>query len=83
MWHEGLCHVGPTKEFNFDEGIVELSEALHNVTNSAVLKGSEIVVTFQTTRGVHQGYILLPARFDLFLENTIMTQRKTSTSRSI
>ena len=57
---------------NFDEDIVEVSNAPYKAFASVILKGEEKACsTFETTVGVGQGCRLSPTRFDIFLENNI------------
>ena len=67
VWHDGLWKV--MRDYNFDEDLIQVIEALYNNAASAVLLGDTIGDFFHTTVGVRQGCILSPILFNIFLEN--------------
>ena len=57
------------RDYNFDEDLIQVIEALYNNAASAVLLGDTIGYFFRTTVGVRQGCILSPILFNIILEN--------------
>ncbi len=66
VWHDGLWHV--LREFNIEEGLVQVIHSLYSHSSSAVLLNNQLGEFFQTTVGVRQGCLLSPVLFNLFLE---------------
>ena len=82
VWHEGLWKV--LRDFNVDEGLVQLLHALYDNSSSAVLINNEVGEFFRTTVGVRQGCILSPVLFNIFLERIMQdTLSEHSTSISV
>ena len=67
VWHDGLWQV--MRDFNIEEGIVQLVQALYNNATSAVLLNNQAGEFFRTTVGVRQGCLLSPVLFNIYLEN--------------
>ena len=68
VWHAGLCHI--LRSFLIEEGLVQAIQALalHDNSSSAALLNSQLGEFFETTVGVHQGYVLLPILLKMFLK---------------
>ena len=66
VWHQGLWQV--LRDYNFDENLVQVIEALYADSSSAVLLQNRTGVFFNNTVGVRQGCLLSPALFNIFLE---------------
>ena len=68
VWHAGLCHV--LGSFQIEEGLVQAIQvlALYENSCSAALLNGQLGEFFETTVDVHQGYVLSPILFKLFLE---------------
>ena len=66
VWHDGLWFI--LRDFNIDDGLVQIIQALYAHSTSAVLQNHKIGQFFRTTVGVRQGCILSPVLFNLYLE---------------
>lgn len=64
--HDGLWQV--MRNFNIEEGLVQIIEALYRDSTSAVLLNNRIGEFFRTSVGVRQGCLLSPLLFNIFLE---------------
>ena len=67
IWHEGLWQV--TRNYNFDEDLIQIIQALYAKSNNAVLLNNQLGELFRTTVGVLQGCPLSPVLFNMFPEN--------------
>ena len=67
VWQEALWQV--MRDYNLDEDLIQVIQALYDSSNSAVLMGGEIGEFFRTSVGVRQGCLLSPVLFNIFLEN--------------
>ena len=56
------------RDFNIEEGLVQVIEALYKNSSSAVLLNKDLGEFFQTTVGVRQGCLLSPVLFNIYLE---------------
>ena len=70
VWHQGLWQI--LRDFNFDEDLVEVLEALYADSSSAVLLQNQIEDFFKNSVGVRQGCLLSPALFNIFLERIVV-----------
>ena len=70
VWHDGLWKT--LRQFNIEEGLVQIIQALYKNAESAVILNNQIGDFFHTTIGVRQGCLLSPTLFNIFLEQ-IMT----------
>ena len=66
VWHAGMWQV--LRSFNIEEGLVRAIQALHENSSNAVLLNSQLGEICVTAVGVHQGYLLSPILFNMFLE---------------
>ena len=69
VWHTGLCQV--LRSFNIEEGLVQAIQAVFENSSSAVLLNNQLGKLFKTRVGVHQGCLLSPILFHLFLEKIL------------
>ena len=70
------------RDYRFDEGLVQLLEALYSESSSSVLLNNQQDELFKTTVGVRQGCLLSPVLFNIFLER-IMTRALSNHHTSI
>ena len=57
------------RNYNFDEHLVQVIQALHANSDSVVLLNNQLEKLFRTTVGVGQGCLLSSVLFNIFLEN--------------
>ena len=60
--------VGNHELYNINDTLIRTIECLYNKATSAVYHENNIGEWFRTTIGVHQGCLLSPTLFDIFLE---------------
>lgn len=70
VWQAGLWQV--MREFNFDNNIVKIIQALYDNASSAVLFNNQVGDFFKTPVGVRQGCPLSPTLFNIFLEHIML-----------
>ena len=66
VWPAGLWQ--NLRSFYIEESLVQAIQALYENSNSAVLLNSQLGEICVTAVGVHQGYLLSPILFNMFLE---------------
>ena len=66
VWHAALLAT-----FNINANLIRTIECHYNKATSAVYHDNNIGEWFRTTVGVHQGYLLFPTLFSIFLERII------------
>ena len=66
VWPAGLWQ--NLRSFYLEESLVQAIQALYGNSNSAVLLNSQLGEICVTAVGVHQGYLLSPILFNMFLE---------------
>ena len=59
------------EQTSIDERLVQAIQAVYENSSSAVLLNSQLGEFFETTLGAHQGCLLPPILFNLFLEKMI------------
>ncbi|CAH1250101.1 Hypp8767 [Branchiostoma lanceolatum] len=69
VWHDGLWWV--LRGFGVEEGLIQTIEALYEKASSAVFLNNRVGEFFRTTVGVHQGCLISPVLFNLYLEKII------------
>ena len=67
VWHGGLWQI--MRNFNFDNNLIQVMEALYRDSSSAVLLNNNLGDFFKTTVGVRQGCLLSPVLFNIYLEH--------------
>ena len=66
VWHAALW--GTMRLYNINNNLIRTIECLYNKATSAVYHDNNIGEWFRTTIGVHQGCLLSPTLFNIFLE---------------
>lgn len=66
IWHDGLWQI--LREFNVDNRITQVIQALHKDATNAVLLGKQMGGFFQTTVIMRQGCVLSLTLINLFLD---------------
>ena len=56
------------RDFNIEEGIIQVIESLYKNATSSVLLNNQIGEPFRTTVGVRQGCLISPVLFNIYLE---------------